>query len=407
MTKTKLLIAIIVSTIVAIFIAKYVMTSSSSNAKPEEMKHSQHAEQSGVVSLDVKYLDGIVHLLLGKHDKGENSIWYQSSVDQGSTWSEPVKVTNSVPTSPKFKRGNDARLAVQGNNIVAVSMTEKEGVPFNAGPMMAMRSADLGKTWHATTMPADWQGAHGFFALDANDESINLVWLDSREQKVKGSQGLRFTQSRDGGESWTPNITLDDLTCACCWNTTIFDNDGMFYVLYRDKQPSDMAIGRLDTQLSWQRLATVGEFNWNFEGCPHIGGGLTIDPTTQQLHATVSTGQTDRVGLYYLTSDNKGSTWSSSVQLGDSSAIHSDIAVSNQGIVLSVWDQLSENGLKIVYSLTLDGGKTWSEPKLLSNPDFSATHPRVTAMNDKFLVLWTEVENEGLSELRTAILPIN
>jgi Neuraminidase (sialidase) len=407
MSKTKLRIAIIISTLVAIFIANYVMTSSSSNAKPEQMKHSQHAEQSGVVSLDVKYVDGIVHLLLGKHENDENNIWYQSSVDQGVTWSEPVKVTNEVSTSPKFKRGNDARFAVQGNNIIAVSMTEKEGVRFNAGPMMAMRSSDLGQTWHVTNLPADWQGAHGFFALDANDESINLVWLDSREQKVKGSQGLRFSQSRDGGQSWTPNITLDDLTCACCWNTTRFDNDGNFYVLYRDKQPSDMAIGRLDTSLSWQRLATVGEFKWNFEGCPHIGGGLTVVPTSQQFHATVSTGKTDKAGLYYLSSDDKGSTWSSPVQFGDSSAIYSDIAVSNQGILLSAWDQLSENGLQIIYSSSLDGGKTWSEPEVLSKPDLSATHPRVIAMQDNFLVLWTEVENEGLSELRTATLPLH
>jgi len=396
MTKTKLIFAglVIIGGIVAFFLTGQQRITSE---MPSHAMNGEHAEQSGVTSLDVKYVDGTVHLLLGKEDNGQQSIWYQSSSDQGRTWTKEINVTLNTKIAAKFKRGNDARFAIQGDNIVAVWMTKVEGAPFEAGPMMAMRSDDRGQTWQQATMPADWQGAHGFFAMDGNNESINLVWLDSREQKLKGSQGLRFSQTRDGGVTWTNNRTLDDITCACCWNTARFDNDGLFYVLYRDKQPSDMAIGRVDPELNWQRLSTVGKFNWDFEGCPHIGAGLIIDPKTHQFHATVSTGQPDNVGLYYLNSEDKAQSWSTPTKLGDNGALHSDIAVSNVGILVASWDQLSENGLQIFYAKSDDQGKTWSKPIALSNAELNASHPRVIATDDKVLILWTESGHDNLS----------
>jgi len=388
MIKTKFIFAaLVISGIVAFF---FINQHRIAPESPSHAMHGQHAEQSGVTSLDVKYVNGTVHLLLGKEGNGQQSVWYQASADQGLTWSEAVNVTLNSNVPAKFKRGNDARLAVQGDNIVAVWMTEVEGVPFGAGPMMAMRSDDLGQTWQVATMPADWHGAHGFFAIDGNNDSINLVWLDSRDQKVKGTQGLRFSQTGDGGVSWSSNLTLDGITCACCWNTARFDDDGLFYVLYRDKQPSDMAIGLVDQKLNWQRLSSVGQFNWDFEGCPHIGAGLAIDYKTNQFHATVSTGQPENVGLYYLNSDDKGQKWSLPIKLGDNGALHSDIAVSSNGIVVATWDQLSENGLQIFYAKSADDGQTWSQPLSLSKVELSSSHPRVVATKDKILILWTE-----------------
>jgi len=402
MTKTKfILAALLISGMIAYFLInqQQIVPAASSH-----VMHGQHAEPSGVTSLDVKYVNGMVHLLLGKEDKGQQSIWYQSSSDQGLTWSEAVNVTLNSDVAAKFKRGNDARLAVQGENIVAVWMTKVEGVRFGAGPMLAMRSEDRGLTWQAATMPADWQGAHGFFAMDGNNESINLVWLDSREQKLKGSQGLRFSQTRDGGVTWSSNQTLDDITCACCWNTARFDDDGSFYVVYRDKQPSDMAIGRVDQKLNWQRLSTVGKFDWDFEGCPHIGAGLAIDAKTQQFHATVSTGEADKVGLYYLNSADQGQQWSAPTKLGDNGAVHSDIAISNAGVLVAAWDQLSENGLQIFYAKSDDHGQTWSKPIAISSVELNATHPLVIAADDKTLILWTESGHDNVSTMRVKAL---
>ncbi|PHS69521.1 MAG: hypothetical protein COB23_06095 [Methylophaga sp.] len=360
---------------------------------------------SGVVSVDIKFVNGRLHLLLGKLDQDQDqaSLWYQSSPDHGQTWSKLVNITATMDITAKFHRGNDARLAVQGNNIVAVWMSKKEGAPHNAGPMMSVRSADGGQSWQQAGMPADWDGAHGFFAMDSNEKQISLVWLDSRQQLGKGSQGMRYTHSQNGGITWLANKTLDQQTCACCWNTARFDGEGQLYVLYRDKQPSDMALGQVDQHGKWQRLSSVGDFNWDFEGCPHIGGGLAFDESGQ-FHATVATGHEQYLGVYYLNSVDQGRSWSAKIQLGDSSAVHSDIAVLDNGIVLATWDQISESGFEVVYALSQDGGETWGEQIAISTKGIRSSHPRVIAMNKEFLLLWTESTVGGAHSLQTKLI---
>ena len=90
-----------------------------------------------VLSVDIKYVDDTIHLLLGKKVAGADSLWYQFSADQGHTWSDAVNITKGRDIEARMSRGNDARLAVQGEHIVAVWMSRKEDGRHNAGPMVA------------------------------------------------------------------------------------------------------------------------------------------------------------------------------------------------------------------------------------------------------------------------------
>ena len=342
-------------------------------------------------SLDVKYVDKTVHLLSSKKIDGNDSIWYQSSPDEGMTWSDAVNITQGISIQARVRRGNDARLAVQGTNIVAVWMTKREGNRHNAGPMMAMASHDSGQTWQQIDTPADWDGPHGFFAMDANAEEMSLVWLDSRTKIGDGAtQGLHFAKSLDGGMSWSANQTLDERSCACCWNTAKY-HDEAFYVLYRDKDPSDMTLGKVDAEQQWQALSTVGEFDWDFQGCPHIGGSFAFDSQHELIHSTVGTGHPKKTGTYYLRSHDKGKTWTLPHRLGGETAVHSDLAVSSSdGTVIAAWDMITENGFQVMVAESDNQGQSWSDQALLSTSGIRASHPRVVAIENGFLVLWTE-----------------
>ncbi len=374
------------------------------NSQAALSKHDLNDAYSvnNVASVDAKYVDGQLHLLLGKKIQGKDSLWYQSSSDQGKTWSQAVNITQGHDIKARFHRGNDARIAVQGDNIVVVWMSKKEGTPHNSGPMVVMVSHDAGHNWQAIESPADWlDGSHGFFAMDANDKAISLAWLDSRKDAGKGAaQGLQYATSLDGGKSWSKNQTLDDRSCACCWNTAYFNGDD-FYVLYRDKDPSDMALGKVDSQQQWQRLSTVGQFNWDFQGCPHIGGSLVFDNENKLFHATVGTGHDKYSGAFYLNSTDLGESWSKPVQLGDETAVHSDLAVAVNGDLIATWDHITENGFQVVYARSDDQGKTWQAPMKISANGVRASHPRVFAMDDKFLIVWTEGQESKPNTLRS------
>lgn len=391
----------------AIVFALAVFTLTELQAHEQHTKSAEGAatqDSGSIVSVDIKFINNTVHLLLGEIRQDQQHLWYKTSADQGETWSQPVNAFKGLDLKARMHRGTDARFALQGDNIVAVWTSLKEGAPHNSGPMTSVRSSDRGQSWQVSSMPADWDGSHGFFAMDGNDERISLAWLDSREQIGKGTQGLRFTTSVDGGVSWMKNQTLDPQTCACCWNTARFNDTGELYILYRDKKPSDMALGRVDKQQQWQRLNTVGAFNWDFDGCPHIGGGLAIDEKQDQLHATVGTGLEEKAGIYYLNSVNQGENWTDPVQLGDDSAVHSDIAVADNGQLLATWDHLTEFGFQIVYASSVDQGLTWTTSTAISDADKPSSHPRVIAMKDSFLIVWTESDAKGIYSLRTKII---
>ncbi len=368
-----------------------------SMADPQQAskKMRKHRLPEGDISVDVVSSGNRLHLLVGKHHHGKKSLFHQYSDDQGLSWSKAVRVVDTDNLQANINRGKDAQIAVQGNNIVVTWMRFVDDARFNAGPMVAARSTDGGKTWQPGAIPPDWsKGPHGYTDMTADEQAMHAVWLDSRGggSDVKASQSLHYAKSIDGGFSWLRNKTLDDVTCSCCWNTVKTDSDGKAYVLYRDKLPSDLAMGAIDPQQHWQRLNNVGAFNWQFDGCPHIGGDFDFQTVSGKtmMHSVVGTGHPNHLGIHYLKSEDRGETWSPAVQLGDESALHADIAAGYDGRIFVVWDMNGERGLAVFAAESKDQGKHWSKPIQLSSVGSRATHPLVIKTRTGFLSLWTE-----------------
>ncbi|WP_144259468.1 sialidase family protein [Methylocystis sp. ATCC 49242] len=364
--------------------------------------HARHVMRlpDGVVSLDVVADGAKLHLLTGKHSGSGTTIWHQISTDDGKSWSKEAEVQGPPGAGATVTRGSDARLASVNGKLVAMWMSHvADNSHGGAGPMIAARSEDGGKTWTPLAGPADWpKGPHAFFTLSSDGRTLHAAWLDSRDgpPPAPGAQGLRYAFSTDAGASWSKNLTLDIASCACCWTTSKADAAGNLYVLYRDKQPSDMAIGVVDPKSrQWTRLSTVGAFGWDFAGCPHIGGGLAIrGGKTPEIHGVVGTRKKENAGFYHLKSAGGGKSWSEPQRLGDESATHGDIAIGKDGRLAAVFDMVdpeaSDGTLAIYAATSSDDGASWTEAKRLSPLKITATHPRVVATKSGFLALWTE-----------------
>jgi Neuraminidase (sialidase) len=339
-----------------------------------------------VISFDVTVNDGVLHALLASKssDKSPVLLRYLHSEDNGAHWSDAVTVSDN--SHAIATRGNDVQLAVAGEHLVALWQTQGE-LP-NMGALTSYYSQDGGKTWHKGNNPAvDNNGDQSHADLLADKQGVfHSVWLADPDEN--GYQSLRYARSVDGGVHWQPPMKLDDSTCSCCWNTLALAPTGAVNVLYRDMKPRDMAIMQsINHGEMWQRVSTVGEFNWQFDGCPHIGGGLVIaDDNT--LYSTVWTGLETKAGLYTLRSNDNGKTWTQPQPLGRL-ASHSDIAVQQQQVV-AVWDEREPDGMSIFVAKSQDGSATWSEPKRLSEQAIMASHPRIVATAQGFVAFWTE-----------------
>jgi hypothetical protein len=348
-----------------------------------------------VTSFDVTVNNDIVHALIaGKVTEKNNRavVRYLSSEDGGQQWSTAVDVSND--TDPIAVRGNDVQIAASGNNLLAIWQTKGEFPSM--GAMVSRYSHDGGKTWHAGTNPAvDNNGDQSHIDVIADKQGIfHAVWLADPEEN--GYQSLRYARSLDGGEHWQASSKLDDSTCSCCWNTLAVSPSGELNILYRDMKPRDMALMQsADNGVTWRRTSTVGEFNWQFEGCPHIGGGLAIGENST-LYSSVWTGVEAKAGLYTLRSGDNGKTWSVPQSLGGL-ASHSDIAVNKQQVTV-IWDEREPDGASIFSAQSQNGGVSWSAPKRLSVTGIIATHPRLVATPSGFLAMWTEKHNKQASQ---------
>lgn len=385
-------------------------TSSEGMKNTESVTNKSHAAE-GIVSVDVAVDKDSIYLLTGKNNKGKVSLWLQISRNSGSDWSPSAEIPIPETSGATISRGADARIAKTIHGIVVLWMSHVDGARFGSGPMVSMRSIDDGKTWERVHGPADWTaGPHGFFSLAVSKGVIHSTWLDKRQPDpaIPGTQGLQYSYSKDGGKNWSPNITLDQIVCACCWTRSLADRTGNLYVLYRDKQPSDMALGIVDLKNhQWNRLSTVGVFGWDFAGCPHIGGGLAIRErgNNKEIHALVGTRKPGNTGIYHLMSSDGGKLWTKPDMLGDSSSTHGDIAIDKNGVVYAIWDMINSDindGSTAIYLSKLDKRNHWSSPQKITNNAASASHPIIVTSGNAVISFWTEKGADGKSILGMA-----
>ncbi|MEQ2007703.1 MAG: sialidase family protein, partial [Limisphaerales bacterium] len=372
-------------------------TAPTTNASDSHAGHAGHGKGKqdvtrwGVDSLDVAVDGNAIHLLLADYATNSKTpaLLHLRSTDAGANWSKPVRVDAGAAVPHQPHRGQDAQIAVSGAKLVAIWTSS--GTGFNGrGPIATAISSDGGATWQPGPNPADdaSQGDHSFVdcATDAHG-TFHLVWLDSRS--TNKSKGLRYTSSKDGGKSWSRNATLKPETCECCWNTLAVGTDGSVHALFRDKNPRDMAvISSTDRGAHWSDPAKVGRFNWDFAGCPHVGGGLIVRGST--LHALVWTGATGQSGAYHLSSIDQGQSWSAPQRLGDADARRGDLASTGAQSLAAVWDRVTDGESNIFAATSSNGGKTWTEPKQLSAKGINAAYPRVVAVSGGYRVFWTE-----------------
>lgn len=322
-------------------------------------------------------------------NKKQVHVYYLFSEDGGHHWSAPQEIGKNLPI-PLTMRGNDIQIASYADTRVVLWQSSSE-LP-GMGPLVSIYSVDAGKSWQQAENPARNNAgdqAHIDLAVDTTG-SFHAVWLEDPEEN--GYQSLRYARSVDAGQHWEAPKTLDDSTCSCCWNTFAVSSAGEINLLYRNMQPRDMSLLQSqDNGLSWQAGNTVGEFRWQFDGCPHIGGGLAVLtlPDKTLLHSVVWTGVEQKQGLYYLGSENNGKTWSMPHLLSQM-ALHGDIAVTEDQKLSAVWDERGPEGSMIKVAKSLDGGKSWLGSIQLSKYGSNATHPRIVATRQGKLAMWTE-----------------
>ena len=362
-----------------------------------DARSSQAGAAPPAVALDAWSQGDTVDVLWAapRADAEGHDLFHARSLDGGRSFRTPTRIGAEWAAVHAPHRGTDPQIAATGDLLVAV-WTAPGTSKWGTGPLAVAVSRDGGGTWSRGGNPADDHSTdgHGFIDVAADPAGgFHAVWLDGRD----GDSGLRVASS-DDGVTWQPNADVDAVTCQCCWNDLAVLGPRRLAVLYRDRDPRDMAVAvSEDAARSWQRRGVAGAFGWKVNGCPHVGGGLaalTRDGGPEVLHAVVWTGVEDRAGLYDVASRDGGRRWNEPRRLGGSGARHGDLAVA-AGELVAAWD---EGGA--VYVSRSAGDTPWSTPRRLTRDGARASHPLVVAAEGGALVLWTETDSGDDSTTR-------
>ncbi len=371
-------------------------------------KPAPRPEKPGVCSLEVCSDGARLHMLLGElaEPGAPPVLTHQISPDAGATWSAPVQVNAGAPKPHGLHRGSDARLAARGDHVV-VAWTGAGTDAWGSGPISVVASRDSGRTWVQGANPADdgMTDGHNFLALGADQAGgFHLAWLDKRD----GDRGLRYASSADGGLLWTGNVTPAPKTCECCWNAIAPLSGGRMAILFRDRSPRDMrVVTSTPGGQGWMDPVSVGDFKWQFNACPHVGGALVTrsTPAGEQLHAAVWTGAPGAAGLYHLRSEDAGRSWSAPHKMNVPLAWHPAMAVDATGRIAVAWDTMAASAPETWAVLSADGGVHWGAPVRLSVPETPAAHPRIVAAGKGFRVFWTEEKLPAPAVWKSVVFP--
>jgi hypothetical protein len=331
------------------------------------------------------------------------ALYYLTSTDGGLNWHKVARL--SYPQDPPLlsKSQDSMRLAVRGPKRVAVWRSQGE-IP-GSGELTLAYSSDQGKTWRRGKNPATGDTSHNQsypdIVLDRWGKT-HVVWLDDREEKGN-VQGLRYAESRDGANSWSPEQTLDDTTCTCCWTRLTLLADRTPAVLYRGSEPHDMKVRiKSHTRDRWDAAHVAGRFGWHFSGCPHCGGALLATSSANaglfRLHAVVWTGKSGYAGLYHLHSSDGGRHWQGE-RLASENSRNPDMATrDNRHLgLIHTEGSFGHQILKFIHSA--DAGKTWNTPITISRPDTHAEYPQIVSLLNRYIVFWTEKTAHGMARL--------
>jgi hypothetical protein len=320
-----------------------------------------------------------------------------SSKDGGRTLSSPVQVTLG---KPNLDWGPDARpkIALDHKGGIAVAFSTFRDKAFN-GEVFYTRSNDGGKTFAPPQPITDNTESQRFEALAFDpDGTLFAAWLDKRNRVPLQASGkkyeaaaLFFASSRDGGATYSQAQMAVDNTCECCRLGLGFDPAGRLVAVFRnifEGGVRDHAIVTFTDQGTPGEIHRVSVDDWQVAACPHQGPSLSI-ASNGTYHVVWYTNGKLRKGLFYAQSHDGGKTFSEPMPIGQPNKGPSrpNVMTGPQGTAI-VWKEFDGEKTSVNLITSADEGKTWSQPRVIATTSDSSDHPLLVSDGRQYFLSW-------------------
>lgn len=355
--------------------------------------------------------------LVGLNTQGH--LFVQHTLDKGlQQWSEPRRL--DVGDDAISADGeNRPKLAWGPAGRVVISYTQTLNKPFT-GMIRMLRSADDGASFSPPfTVHQDRQIiTHRFesVAFDARGD-LHTLWIDKRDleqaPKVNGKPSyagaaIYANVSKDGGQSFGPDVKVAAHTCECCRIALAPGHDGQLRAMWRhvfEGNIRDHAFAALGADAPGPILRASND-DWHLTGCPHHGPGLArADAGPSQgygYHAVwfgsrKVRGQEVLAVRYGRLSEGGAPDEATVRELPDAQAEHADVAAQGERVVI-VWRSFNGEQWRLRAWVSQDGGRQFALREL-AQTQAENDHPRVAQQNGRMVVVWRDVNKVNVHEI--------
>lgn len=334
---------------------------------------------------------GRVHVVwFEQRSGGGEELFTQRSLDGGTTWQAPLRLTDAPGDS------HYPTIAATGDLVhIAWWDTRDQGRTV----IYYARSLDAGLTWSAGVAISDSPVQAAYPSIAVSDDVVHVAYVDFRD----GNEEVYYLRSLDRGTTWQPAVRLSAVPHNS-YTPTIAVHGTHVYVAWTDTRHGG-ATQSLEEE--YFRRSTDQGATWD----PELR--LTFDPDSQPANSWAPSLAADgadvwivwfdqRDGnweIYTKRSGDRGLTWSADTRLTDHPAesVRPSISVDGSSLYVVWWD--TRDGNEEIYAKhSPDRGQTWEPDSRLTHSPGQSVFASVAAAAGGVYVVWQDTR-EGQPEV--------
>ncbi len=365
----------------------------------------------------------------------QRRLFVQHSADDGLTWGAPrlLDIGQDVVSAEGESR---PKIAFGPSGQAVITYTQPLSRPYT-GEIRMLRSDDGGRSFSAPfTVHRDRQLiTHRFESVAFDVQGVlHTVWVDKRDlealkakspgtareaaapqatpQSVGAGQArsrgpsvayrgaaIYRNESRDGGQTFGPDLKLADHSCECCRIALAPTPSGGLAALWRhvfEPNERDHAFATFGGGALSQGSTAEGQVpasvpsratvdRWALDACPHHGPGLT-PAAAGGYHAVWFGVRAGVPAVRYGRLDARGAPAGEVQALPDLSAEHADISSAGRNVAI-VWRSFDGEATRLRAWVSDDDGRSFRLRELARSADDN-DHPRLVRRGDEAFAVW-------------------
>lgn len=383
-----------------------LITSTAASEEHKHMKHDKSAtEQSQCVEAEIRCAKTVTSAFAPNGDlwrvwSHNQRLHYQISSDKGLNFSTNKQI-NSVAEKISARNENRPKIAFDKANGVYLSWATPGKKKYTADIRFSY-SSDYGKHFSTpvTVNNDNLLAGHSFNELQVSATGdVSIVWLDGRlsyqlrkqGKKANGSALFLAQANPSNNQLEFTNQQLANGTCVCCRIDIDVNQKGELAVFWRHifgDNIREFALLTLDKKQRQPALVQISQDHWQINGCPHQGGGLSIDQNNRYHLVWFNLGDKGK-GIFYASSIDQGKTLTTPLPVGKltAQASHPHI-IQNQQKLDIVWTEFNGTEHQLWLKSSTDNGKTFAPAKQLAQAKFGADRPFLIKYGNTNYVSW-------------------